>query len=410
MRRGTNLPAIGGFNQSVVLDLVRRASEGISRVEIAQASGLSPQTVTNVTRRLLDSGLVRETGKRIDGPGKPRTMLGLEPRGGYAVGVHLDPSFVTYVVTDLEGHVVADSRFRTPSEVRPDAVLEGMATAIDALLADAAVPRARVIGVGIAAPGPIDRASGTVLDPPLLEGWHAVPLRERLAERLRLPVGLEKDVTAAATAEVWSIAGTQERHLAFFYYGTGLGLGLALDAEVVRGATSNAGDIGHLLVSGSGPLCHCGHRGCLGENASPARMVRSAARAGLLELPARTLELPEVDEAYTRLADLAAAGEPEAVRIVRRAAHDVGRGIVLLANLLDVDTVVGGGPFWDRLAGVGLAEIRAVVAGDPALVLTHPVVVESTRLGPDVAAIGAAALVLDAVYSPRPAGLLIASA
>lgn len=407
LRRGTNFPAVGGFNQAVVLDLVRRAPEGISRVEIAEASGLSPQTVTNVTRRLLTGGLVREAGKRIDGPGKPRTILALDPQGGYAVGVHLDPSVITYVVTDLEGTVVTDFRTPTPRQVRPDLVVDRMSTAIDELIDRVLVPRSRVLGVGIAAPGPIDRETGTVLDPPLLVGWHAVPLRAALADRLQLPVGLEKDVTAAASAQLWAPAGSASPQQVFFYYGTGLGLGIALDSEVVRGGTANAGDIGHLMVSGTGPRCHCGQRGCLGENASPARMVRAAASRGVLEVPERRLTLAQVDRAFTRLCRLADAGDPGAREVVVRAARDIGRGLVLVGNLLDVDTVVCGGPFWDRLSGVGLEQIRDVVASDPARVLTHPIDVVETALGPDVTAIGAAAMVLDAVYSPRPSGLLI---
>lgn len=407
MRRGTNLPAVGGFNQSVVLDLVRRAGEGISRVEIAEASGLSPQTVSNLTRRLLADGLVRESGKRIAGPGKPRTILTLDPRGGYAVGVHLDPSVVTYVLTDLEGRVVLDRRVRTPRQVQPEAVVTQMAQTIGALVEASGVAADRVLGVGIAAPGPIDRETGTVLDPPLLVGWHRVPLRAALAERLGLPVGLEKDVTAAATAELWSPDGISHPHQAFFYYGTGVGLGVALDGEVVRGSSANAGDIGHLMVRGDGAPCTCGRRGCLGENASPARMVREAADLGVLELPARELGLVEVDRAFTRLSAAAAREDPHAVTILRRTGRDIGRALVIVANLLDIDTVVCGGPFWDRLAPVALPEVRRVVDGDPAVVTTHPVRVLETALGSDVTALGAAALVLDAVHSPRPAGLLI---
>jgi len=407
MRRGTNFPAVGGFNQAVVLDLVRRAPEGISRVEIAAASGLSPQTVSNVTRRLLAGGLMREAGKRIDGPGKPRTILALDPRGGYAVGVHLDPSVITYVVTDLEGRVVTDYRTRTPRQVRPDLVVDRIATAIDELIDRVQVPRSRVLGVGIAAPGPIDRDSGTVLDPPLLAGWHRMPLRAALADRLGLPVGLEKDVTAAVSAQLWAPAGSAARQQVFFYYGTGLGLGIALDGEVVRGGTANAGDIGHLMVSGVGPRCHCGQRGCLGENASPAQMVRAAGRRGVIDLPERALTLAQVDRAFTRLCRAAESGDAQAREVVVRAARDIGRGLVLVGNLLDIDTVVCGGPFWDRLSGVGLEQIRDVVGADPARVLTHPINVVGTALGPDVTAIGAAAMVLDAVYSPRPAGLLI---
>ena len=115
MRRGTNLPAVGGYNRSVVLDAVRREAAGLSRTEIAERTGLSPQAVTNVSRRLLDAGLIRESGTVISGPGKPRTMLQLEPGGSFALGVHVDPAVVTYVLLDLHGTVVAHAQTPTPS-------------------------------------------------------------------------------------------------------------------------------------------------------------------------------------------------------------------------------------------------------------------------------------------------------
>ena len=90
-RRGTNLPRMGDFNLTVILDAIRRAPGGLSRVELAQIVGLSPQTISNISRRLLDQHLIVEAGKEGTGPGKPRTMLRLNPAGMYAVGVHLDP-------------------------------------------------------------------------------------------------------------------------------------------------------------------------------------------------------------------------------------------------------------------------------------------------------------------------------
>lgn len=406
MRRGTNLPSIGTFNRSVVLDAVRRSDGGISRVELAASTGLSPQTITNVTRRLLQDGLIREAGKLVDGPGKPRLLLALEPRSRYAVGVHLDPSFITSVVTDLQGHVVADLRIRTPRRALPELVLDRMITSLDDLMTTVTPQRERFLGIGIAAPGPIDAEGGSVLTAPLLEGWKRVPLRDSLAEALRLPVGLEKDVTAAATAHAWR--GRPDAHdFAFLYYGTGVGAGLVIGGEVVRGNSANAGDLGHIQVSDRGPLCGCGHRGCIGDNASPAAMVRSAARAGIVQLPQPPLRNSDVDRAFTTLTHVARAGDPAARRIVDRVARDLARAIVVLSNLLDLESVVIGGPYWDRLEPLVIDQIEAMVNTDTANILVHPLRVTSSDLGIDVAAVGAATLVLDSIYSPRPSGLLI---
>lgn len=119
IRRGTNLPRMGDFNESVVLDAIRRHTAGLSRVELAQATGLSAQTVSNITRRLLDQGVARESGKQSTGSGKPRTLLQIAPGARYAVGVHLDPAVITYVLLDLLGTVVAQRSERTRAAATP---------------------------------------------------------------------------------------------------------------------------------------------------------------------------------------------------------------------------------------------------------------------------------------------------
>ena len=134
-RRGTNLPKMGDFNLTVILDAIRRAPGGLSRVELAQIVGLSPQTISNISRRLLDQHLIVEAGKEGTGPGKPRTMLRLNPAGMYAVGVHLDPAVLTFVVLDLLGAVVRHSRISTPPGTDPRAVIDTIAAEIKRLIA-----------------------------------------------------------------------------------------------------------------------------------------------------------------------------------------------------------------------------------------------------------------------------------
>ena len=128
---GTNLPAVGEYNQAVVLDAIRRRPEGITRSELAGLTALSGMTVTNVCRRLLDAGLVEEHGTRVGGPGKPAAVLRLNPSGGFAVGVHIDPAAITYVLVDLSGSVRDHSRTGTPTAGEPAAVISEMAEAIE---------------------------------------------------------------------------------------------------------------------------------------------------------------------------------------------------------------------------------------------------------------------------------------
>ncbi|GGL01612.1 transcriptional regulator [Curtobacterium luteum] len=407
-RRGANLPSIGGFNRTVVLDAVRRSPEGLSRVELAGRTGLSAQTVSNVTRFLIEAGMIVESGTVVSGRGKPRTILRLEAASRYAVGVHVDPAIVTYVLLDLAGTVVAQSTTSTPSADDPAEVVRTIAGAVDALVTGARVDLDAVLGVGVASPGPIDAEAGVVLDPPFLPRWRDVPLRDALAGATGHPVLLEKDVTAAAVGEMFLAGESAARNFAFVYFGTGFGVGLVLDHEPVRGVGSNAGDAGHIMVD-QGPLAGTpdgsGTRGEVGAAVAPDRLVQVAAARGLDLGPVS--DAASVDRAWDVLAAAIAAGDEEACALAADTGRAMGNAAVLIVNLLDLDRVVFGGPFWSRIASAALPAARSAIVDSPLLVPKHPIAVEDTDRGADVAAVGAACLVLDAALSPRASTLLI---
>jgi Transcriptional regulator/sugar kinase len=411
MQTGANLPAVGGYNQTVVLDAVRRSPDGVSRVELAERTGLSAQTVSNVTRRLLVDGLIVDAGTVVAGVGKPRTILRLQPHGRFAVGVHLDPTVITVVLLDLASQVVAHRTIATPESGRAPQTIKRIQEGVDAVIRTAGIDATRVMGVGIAAPGPIDASSGTVLNPPLLSGWEHVAVRRELASALDMPVLLEKDVTAAAVAEVWAGRAPGRANMAFFYYGTGVGAGLVLQNEVIRGVSSNAGDIGYLIVrdaAGGGADRPGGTETRLGNSVLPKRLVGEAIRLGVLPEPGHPLGTEGVREQFGALAAAAVSGDPIATRLLDAVATDMAAGLVQLVNLLDIDRVVFGGPFFGPVAEFMLERIPLRVLESAELVVPHPVSFVVSGFGEDVAAIGAACLVLDHAFSPRPAGLLIA--
>ncbi|GAB3574347.1 ROK family transcriptional regulator [Leifsonia lichenia] len=410
-RTGTNLPAVGEYNQTVVLDAIRRRPEGITRSELASLTGLSGMTVTKVCRRLLDAGLVDEHGTRMSGPGKPAAVVKLNPGGGFAVGVHIDPAAVTYVLVDLSGAIRDHSRTGTPTAGDASAVISEMAEAIEALIAGSAVDRSRILGIGIASPGPINVEDGVVLNPPMMPNWHRVALRRSLSEATGLPVLLEKDATAAVVAELWFAEPGSSRDFAFMYYGTGLGTGLSVSGEVVRGISSNAGDAGHITVDPDGPICTCGRRGCVGYITVPRALVERAVLDGVLSADEAgdPDDMDDVDAAFTRLATLASTGNDDAEAILTDAARSLARAVVVIVNLLDIDEIIFGGPFWARISPTILAALPDAVRSDPALIPPHPLRFAQSAIPVDVAAVGAATLVLDNTFSPRPSALLLAA-
>ncbi len=402
MQRGSNQLRLADFNQAVVLDVVRR-SPGVSRADLQRTSGLSSQTISNITRRLLDDRMIVESEPGDTVRGRPSIPLVVDRDGAYSVGVHIDPARLTLVLLDLAGEVRHEQQLRTPQATNPPEVTALIAKSIDSLIADAGVDRDRVLGLGLAAPGPLDVQAGVILDPPQLPNWRNVQLRSDLHDATGLPVLLDKDVTAAATAELRS-AQDASNDFVFFYLGSGVGASVIVDDQVLRGTTNNIGEIGDIIVDPDAEqLEWTGRRGGLAAACVPEALVVQAAHLGLVPLP-NLNDYLAIDDACTALCDLASSGHGGAIRILERAAARVAVGLGVLMNLLDVPRVVLGGPLWNRLSDTFLPVLPDLVVRE--LVAREHVTVEGSAVGEQVAALGAAELVMDHYVAPRPAALI----
>ncbi|RSO15598.1 hypothetical protein DMH15_38435 [Streptomyces sp. WAC 06725] len=288
---GAGLPALRGHNTALVLGLLRAAGPaGVSRLELAAHTGLTPQAVSKILARLRVAGLVAEAGRRASTGGKPPTVLRLVPEARYAIGLHLDRDELTAVLTDLAGRTVAARTAPLDLGAGAPAVLDTVAGQLAALPDEARSPR--VLGVGAASPGPLDHTDGVLRRVTGFPDWDGFPLRDALAGRLGLPVVLDKDTNAAAL-------GLARREpdgrgsFAYLHLGTGLGAGLVLGGALYRGARTGAGEFGHQVLQLDGPRCGCGKRGCVealcldraarDEPAEAARILGVAA-ANLVEL------------------------------------------------------------------------------------------------------------------------------
>ncbi|MEU9394572.1 ROK family transcriptional regulator [Streptomyces sp. NPDC001102] len=408
---GTNLPKVGRYNRAVVLDQIQLA-DGISRVEIAEHTGLTPQTVSGIVRRLLDEGIVREDGaSRVSSGGKPRTTLRINADAGSAVGLHFDPVQLSCTVVDLLGRPLVVKKRPTHPGDDPAEVVKAMAELVADVLAETGVDRDKILGLGLATPGPIDLEQGAIVGAPQLARWTRVPVQHMLSEATGLPVTLDNDATAAAVGERWSGAGRGVADFAYFFFGTGVGGGLILNHQVYRGGSLNAGEFGHSSVLPDGPECYCGNRGCLERLVNPTAIVAQVHRR-LAEKPHPDSELarafaqdPEsVDHDAIGLA--AAAGDPVAAAVIDETAQHVASVAVDIVNFIDVDLIVLGGHGIQHVEQRYVEVVAAALASRPLSRHVRVVDVEASWLGTDAAVVGSAALVLHATYSPQLSALL----
>ncbi|UPZ34342.1 ROK family transcriptional regulator [Streptomyces sp. LRE541] len=299
---GVNLLSLRSHNAALLLDLLRRAGRaGVSRLELAERTGLTPQAVSKITARLREDGLITEAGRQASTGGKPRTVLRLVPEAGHAVGLQVDRDELRAVLVDLTGEVVAERRAALDLGAGAEAVLDVVVEEAQVLVEGPS--GAAVLGVGVAMPGPLDHTHGVLHRVTGFPEWDGFPLRDALARRLGVPVVLDKDTNAAALGVAGLAVGGEVGAFAYLHLGTGLGAGLVLGGAVHRGARTGAGEFGHQVVQLDGPPCPCGNRGCI-----EALCLAAVARG-------------DIDEA----------------------ARVLGEGAANLVGLLDIDLVLLGG-------------------------------------------------------------------
>ncbi|MFG3211803.1 ROK family transcriptional regulator [Streptomyces tendae] len=292
---GANLLALRSHNTALVLDLLRTAGgAGISRLELAERTGLTPQAVSKITARLRGEGLAAEAGRRASTGGKPRTVLRLVPGAGHALGVHLDRDELRAVLVDLDGTVVAERRAPLDLGAGAETVLEGVARAAEELAAEGlghlAVEGARVpgaalaaaptlLGLGVALPGPLDHVRGVLHRITGFPGWDGYPLREALERRLGVPVVVDKDTNAAALGLAVGGAGGQRGSGAGGQKGSGaVGEAGGAGGEGGSGAGVEAGGAGGQRGSRAG--AEWGSGAGAEEGGAGAEVARAGARGG----------------------------------------------------------------------------------------------------------------------------------
>lgn len=306
--------------------------------------------------------------------------------------VDLGGTKILTAVAGADGIWLGEDTRPTEVDRGVDGVVARIADSVRASLRQAG--GSRLEGLGVAAPGPIDVERGLILSAPNLPGWRDVPLAERLATAFGCPAVLENDANAAVLGEFCFGAGRGVRHIVYLTLSTGIGGGLILDGRLYRGASGSAGELGHIVLDESGPLCGCGAYGCLEALASGVAIAARGAEAvaaGLGEAIAREAAGEAVSAEHVAAA--AAGGDPTAAAIISAAARYVGLALSDFVNIFNPDLIVLGG----GLIAIGAPLIEPAVAVMRHRAFAGPaahVRVVTAALGGRAGAAGALALVM----------------
>jgi predicted NBD/HSP70 family sugar kinase len=378
-------------NVSMLLHLAWSEGE-ISRIDLARQSG---STVSKIVGELLEMGLVRESHSARTAGGRPPIVLRFDDDRYQLIGVDLGATHVSVALTNLRGVVLAWRSVPHPVQADPHGTLRRVLELVHETLAEVGVGLEGVMGLGLGVPSPVDPEDPDRLSERILPAWDGVRPATFLEEELGIPVFMENDANVSALAEAWLGAGREVGTLAFIKLGTGVGAGLFVDGEVIRGANGFAGEIGHTAIDSSGPRCTCGLRGCLQAMVGSAAIL-DRVRVLLGEMPGSTLEPSQLS--LVEVGRAARRGDPAASEAVRETARSLGIAIANLFNLVNPSLVVLGGGL--TVAGETLLDpLRHAIRERALWAAIARAEVVIGELGERTAALGATILVLRAALA-----------
>lgn len=311
----------------------------------------------------------------------------------HTIGVDVGGTKIAAGVVDTEGHILERIKVPTPSTV--EEIDARITEAVTALLDKAASEQSRM-AVGVAAAGFVDEHRTTVRFAPNIP-WREHPLAASLTRRLGVPVVVENDANAAAWAEFRFGAGYGVSDMALITVGTGLGGGIVLDGELVRGAYGIAAELGHVRMVPDGRPCGCGQHGCWEQYASGTALLRAAKALAVEDPKAADVMLKAAGGEPSAMrgnmvTDAALAGDPAAIELLSELGRWLGEGIAMVANVMDPAVVVIGGGVADAgdllLAPARDSFTSHLSGGDNRPHLD----IRAARMGNDAGIIGAADL------------------
>jgi predicted NBD/HSP70 family sugar kinase len=318
------------INRRIVLNLIRK-HQPVSRAELARHSGLQRSTVSAITEQLITERWVMEGAVGHLPRGRKPTFLHLNGQRAGIIGVNIRPLKTSIVLAGLDTRFLALESVPTVGE--PTRFVAELGRRICDIMK--VHPDMAYEGIGIALPGRTDLVSNQLVFAPNL-GWTNADFKTPIEKATGLPVELENAANACALAELWSGRhGESVRHIVAITVSEGIGVGMILNGQLVRGPTGMAGEFGHVTIQEGGPVCSCGNRGCWEVCASNTAAIRY-----YTESVSRSRTNSSPSPAFEDILRLAEQGDTKAAEALDRMAHYLGAGIAMIITGLAPDVVV----------------------------------------------------------------------
>jgi glucokinase-like ROK family protein len=294
---------------------------------------------------LISDGILIEQGYGESQGGRRAALLKLNPDYAYAVGVEISHSGVKALLMDLAGSVTAEEPGGIGGVSDAELTVKEVIRVVEPLLGK--VSRSKLKGIGVGVAGLVDREQGVSIKFPHCDGWSNVRIGNLLESRFNVETCVENDIQAATLAEYRYGAARGVDSFLYVHIGQGIRLGMVLEGKLFHGQHGRAGELGHIVVEESGPICYCGNYGCLESLASPRAIVAQAKEAmekGVESTIATTAQGGPTAMDIRAVLEAASAGDRLAVNLLERVSNYIGRVMANLASLFDPSVfIVGGG-------------------------------------------------------------------
>ncbi|WP_440898101.1 ROK family transcriptional regulator [Amphibacillus sp. Q70] len=393
MKRGS-FQEMKSLNKSIILTKILNDGP-ISRAQIAKETKLTPPTVGTLVKELMDQKMVLESSQGVSKGGRKPTMLIINQKAYYMIGIDAGPSKIDAILTDLSGKVITNLEYKLSLPMTEEQFLTSLIDVTEAILKQSSEYVDDIIGIGVAMHGVVDAETGYSFYAPNLD-LHNMPIADTLSNHFSYLVKVENDARALALAEKWFGQGKDSERLVVVNIGNGVGAGVTIDGELYRGESHIAGEIGHMTIDLHGERCTCGNRGCLQTLISGPAI--SARTKKLIDQGAAT-SLSQVEQLTAfDVFQAAEAGDLFAQEVLHDTGSYIGIGLTNLIHTLNPSQIVLDGGV-SKAGKYILPTIKATIDERALTKTAKQTIINISELGDHSTALGAVALIIVELFA-----------
>lgn len=394
-------PILLSKSEAAIIDILHRNRQA-SRAEITAITCWSKAKTSHEVNGVIAKGYVIEVGDGASQGGRKPRLLQINDKLGFVVGIDIGATSIEIVLADTAGTIL--QRVAEAADVRQSA--EIVLGRCKELALEMAVKQnihpEQILGIGVGVPGPVNFTRGMLVAPPLIPDWEEYPIRDYFTKTFTSShVSVDNDVNIMALGEQNANKTEEIENFLMIKIGTGIGCGIMASKKIHRGSEGSAGDIGHICVDKSGPVCLCGNRGCLEAMAAGPAIAQRAMQAALDGKSDLLVKMMEANEGVLTPEDVNAAcreGDEAALDIIRSSGQMIGEVLAGLVNFFNPSHIfIGGG-----IANFGnhlLIAIKRTVLRRSLPLATQNLTINFSRTGADSGILGAITLAREYLFA-----------